>query len=209
MPTVSRRPASLNPGTRRRGCIAVLVTLSACSAHVQYHTPFDNEPPPPRTCVRLDAVDARPMEFGGSDRRRIGNIRNGIGIPYAFAQGSEDPEVLSLVMGATRDALRAASTRECSDGTSRLSVHLLRFWTDGSVEYEVEIRVKYSLFDEHGSSRWSREVAEVAREVVFTTEMHSRLIEAALQNMARKAHLLFTSPEVDTILHSGDSSRTP
>ena len=133
--------------------LAGLIAVAGCSAKVSYRslTPVNAAT---SANVALEVVDARDASLVGADKSRVGNVRNGWGMPFGVHEDSPD-RIPQLVTEATADALRQAGVGIDKSASRVLVAQVKDFWVDGYVGYKSMVDVEYSLRDRDGKQLWT------------------------------------------------------
>lgn len=174
--------------------------LSGCSfdARVSYTPKATNLQT--SASVALDVIDARQPSVTGGDTRRVGSLRNGIGVPFPVEENGPD-RVAQLVREATADALRQAGVGIKAGSARTLVARVDKFWVDGYAGYKASCELDYSLRDHDGKALWSSEVDGGAGGMHWAgTSIGEELLSKALAECATRAAAQFKSAEFQKLV---------
>ena len=130
----------------------LFVAGCAINASVQFKTLATALPT--TAVVAVDVVDARNADLLGGDKRRVGSIRNGYGMPFPVMESGPD-RVTQLVKEATTDALQQAGVATKANAPRKLVAAVKEFWIDGFAGYKAVCEVEYTLRDAEGKVLWT------------------------------------------------------
>jgi hypothetical protein len=174
-----------------------LVAVGCGGMQIQYH-PMAAPAPAAAASVAVKVVDARPDDQGGKNKKEVGQVRGGFGIPHGVEDAKED--VAPRTVGdATIDALHHAGVDVKDGGGKTLVTTVQSYWMDGFVGYVTHVEVHYDLQDGGGKSLWNADVkAGAGGGMSFSGNaqaMTKDMFERALGELATRATDQFKSAE--------------
>ena len=184
----------------RRGTLRLAGLAGRCEIAIVYRAPTIRRVQPPSASVALTVVDQRPAGLSGSDRRQVGTLRLGYGIPFAvYERGPE--RITELVTRATADALQQAGIAPEPSSARVLVASVTRFWADGFAGYTGVVEVNCSLQDHSGKSLWSALVRGAGgRSQWWGPSVVETVFSEVLGDYTTRAARAFESEEFQTAL---------
>jgi hypothetical protein len=184
-----------------RSMTFVALSLAALGAgcggvQIQYK-PLGTPAAQAKSNVGLQVVDARPADQGGGNKKQIGQVRSGLGIPSGI-EDKQDDVAPRTVRDATADALAHAGVGVKDGGGKTLVSTIKSYWMDGYVGYKTTITIHYDLKDAAGKSLWNRDIdggSGGSNAFSSSKSMAQDMFERALDDLATHAAEQFNSAE--------------
>lgn len=110
----------------------VIIFISGCSTTMSLHYEKPTFKEMNRGKIFVVVNDQRPTEEGGNDPKRVGTIRNGVGMPFPL-NSSADRNPSRVIKELVSDCLKATgyNVSEQPSNVPQMHVVIKSFWSDG------------------------------------------------------------------------------